>query len=459
MGRLRSARGQNGQTSAEYVGVLAFVVAVVALVVVSAADIGATVVDKVQEAICSVTGGECGDGVTAAEGGGGGDEVGATDPASGEDGGDDEGGEGEGSEDPDEETSPDDDEADPEIVEDATEDIKDELGDFWGTDYGDIADVLEGLDPAEFNAVIANLDDDELERILSGMGQGFFGTDEDDRRAFFNAIAEKASPETLERLMALSEDLDPRFDDVQNDGLDDTDYEDLAGDLFIRGDDDHAIHPSDIDQQGLGDCYLLASLAEIAQQNPELIRDIIRPNDNGTFTVTFYDDGDPVEIVVGPHIPATEGSPEFAGPGDVPDGDTNPELWVMLIEKAYAQYHGSYGEIEGGFTNEALEHLTGSSSDRSDPGDVSIESLDDALDGGSAITVETLSSDDGEKKQLYEDSELYASHAYYVTDVDPEAGTVTIRNPWGTSEGDTVLTFEEFQDNLNAVVVNDLEQD
>ncbi len=29
----------------------------------------------------------------------------------------------------------------------------------------------------------------------------------------------------------------------------------------------------------------------------------------------------------------------------------------------------------------------------------------------------------------------------------------------GTSEGDTVLTFEEFQNNLNAVVVNDLERD
>ena len=314
MGRLRSARGQQGQTSAEYVGILAFVAAVVALVVMSAADIGATVVDKVQEAICTVTGGDCGDGVTAGEGGGGGDEVGTTDPGSGEDGGDDEGGDGEGSEDPDEGADPDDDEADPEIVEDATEDIKDELGDFWGPDYGDIADILEGLDPAEFNAVIANLDDDELERILAGMGQGFFGTDEDDRRAFFNAIAQKASPETLERLMELSEDLDPRFDDVENDGLDETDYEDLAGDLFLKGEDDNAIHPSDIDQQGLGDCYLLASLAEIAQQNPELIRDIIRPNDNGTFTVTFYDDGEPVEIVVGPHIPATDGSTEFAGP-------------------------------------------------------------------------------------------------------------------------------------------------
>jgi Flp pilus assembly pilin Flp len=290
MRRLRSARDQRGQTSAEYVGVLAFVAAVVAVVVMSAGDVGATVVDKVQEAICSVTGGDCGDGVTAAEGNGDGDEVGAADPGSGD--GDGDGGDGDGSEDSDDPEDPEASDADPAIVDRATEDITDELGSFWGADYGDIADILEGLDPAEFNAVIANLDDAELMRILAGMGRGFLGTDEGDRRSFFNAIVQKAWPETLERIMELTDDLDPRFDDVENDGLDDTDYEDLAGDLFIMGDDDHAIHPSDIDQQGLGDCYLLASLAEIAQQNPELIRDIIRPNDNGTFTVTFYDDGD-----------------------------------------------------------------------------------------------------------------------------------------------------------------------
>jgi hypothetical protein len=72
----------------------------------------------------------------------------------------------------------------------------------------------------------------------------------------------------------------------------------------------------------------------------------------------------------------------------------------MLIEKAYAQYHGSYGEIEGGFTNEALEHLTGSESERSNADDVSIQSLSDSLNDGSAITVETLNSDDGERSSF-----------------------------------------------------------
>src|SRR5665809_24641 len=199
MGRLRNARDQQGQTSAEYVGVLAFVAAVVALVVMSASNIGATVVDKVQDAICSVTGGECGDGVTVAEGDeGGGDEVSATDP-------DSENGDGGNGDTPGDSDDPDDGdaaEADPDIVEEATEEIRDELGGFWGADHGAIADILEGLDPAEFNAVIADLDDVELALILAGMGEGFFGTDESERRDFFNEIAQKASPETLERIMA-----------------------------------------------------------------------------------------------------------------------------------------------------------------------------------------------------------------------------------------------------------------
>ncbi|MDQ4059039.1 MAG: hypothetical protein M3124_07950 [Actinomycetota bacterium] len=58
----------------------------------------------------------------------------------------------------------------PRSSESATEDIRDELDEFLGADHSAIADILEGIDPAEFNAVIANLEDDELERILVDMG-------------------------------------------------------------------------------------------------------------------------------------------------------------------------------------------------------------------------------------------------------------------------------------------------
>lgn len=35
------------------------------------------------------------------------------------------------------------------------------------------------------------------------------------------------------------------------------------------------------------------------------------------------------------------------------------ETWLPLLEKAYAKAHGDYGSIEGGYTGEAVEDLTG----------------------------------------------------------------------------------------------------
>ena len=35
------------------------------------------------------------------------------------------------------------------------------------------------------------------------------------------------------------------------------------------------------------------------------------------------------------------------------------ETWLPLLEKAYAKAHGDYQSIEGGFTGEAIEDLTG----------------------------------------------------------------------------------------------------
>ena len=39
------------------------------------------------------------------------------------------------------------------------------------------------------------------------------------------------------------------------------------------------------------------------------------------------------------------------------------ELWVLLLEKAWAKIHGSYLKIEGGYADEVLHELTGAPSE------------------------------------------------------------------------------------------------
>jgi calpain-15 len=36
-----------------------------------------------------------------------------------------------------------------------------------------------------------------------------------------------------------------------------------------------------------------------------------------------------------------------------------PELWVLILEKAYSKLYGSYERIEAGFAEESLRDLTG----------------------------------------------------------------------------------------------------
>jgi WXG100 family type VII secretion target len=274
-------------------------------------------------------------------------------------------------------------------------------------------------------------------------------------------VNEDAAPDLSEAIPPTN----PKIDGVT--GMDGVTYGPVQGQPTIDG-----VHPDDVEQGQLGDCYLLASLASIANQNPDMIEKMIRDNGDGSYTVTFYEKGwfgsiKPVEVTVDGQFPLRDGRPVFAGVGDK-DGDHH-ELWTMIVEKAYAQWKGGYSSIEGGWPHHAMEHLTGIPSQDFAPTRVSIEQLSNFHHQGYAISLSTNQDwkltiagrtlwdfDDITDGPLFQKGggQLVPSHAYYVTGVDAENGTVTIRNPWGWYHGEITLTTEEFQQAFSTVSVN-----
>ena len=242
--------------------------------------------------------------------------------------------------------------------------------------------------------------------------------------------------------------------------------------LYIKGKNDSgSIDPSDVTQGGLGDCYLLASIAAVALQKPELLEQMIRDNGDGTYTVTFYekkkilglfDNGfEKTEILVTDVFPIQNGTPLYAKYGDVtPDQN---EVWTMVLEKAYAQWKGGYPDIDGGFPHDAMEAITGVNSRDYNPGMLKLEDLADQYNNGSIITLGSLPDykigswdipDATNTHPLYVNDTLVGSHAYYVSNVDVAAGTISIRNPWGWDHDEITLPFDQFQGAFQTVSVN-----
>ena len=118
-------------------------------------------------------------------------------------------------------------------------------------------------------------------------------------------------------------------------------------------------------QGAAGDCFLIASMAAVANAAPGAIRDMVKYDKaKGTYTVRFYEEQGrgkftPVYIEVDAYLPTAKDNrkdPTYAG-------DQGGPMWSAIIEKAYAQWKGGYDVIgEGGTGEEAMTAITGARS-------------------------------------------------------------------------------------------------
>ena len=109
------------------------------------------------------------------------------------------------------------------------------------------------------------------------------------------------------------------------------------------------IEPGDILQGALGDCWFLCAIACLAEF-PTLVEDLFpadskKYNPSGKYNVRLCEAGSWETITIDDFIPCyPEGGPMYA------KGHGN-ELWVMLLEKAYAKMCGSFAALKVGATH------------------------------------------------------------------------------------------------------------
>jgi hypothetical protein len=184
-----------------------------------------------------------------------------------------------------------------------------------------------------------------------------------------------------------------------------------------------------MNQGALGDCYFIAALGSIADANASDITSMITINGDNTWTVRFYkkEDGKFTAsyVTVDNQLPVDGGLLVYAGQGDDPDGADDSELWMPLLEKAYAQWNelgfsgqpraNTYAAIEGGDTAVASEQILGIGVSK----DVTKLALDGAIAKNDPVTFGT---------HQYADY-LVPLHAYVITDDDSSTGSYTLYNP------------------------------
>ena len=217
----------------------------------------------------------------------------------------------------------------------------------------------------------------------------------------------------------------------------------------------------DIVQGELGDCYLISAIVAIAQHPQRIQRNFLTKSftGRGAFGVALCIGGIWRVIEIDDQFPCNKGTGV-----QVFSRCTSGELWVSVLEKAWAKVHGGYGNIKSGTPQEAMRDLTGA------PTEMIILAQDTSAWQrllAAKLNNHLITAGSDEIRDIYNPQMsvigLHGSHAYTVIDVTgigPEprllsaeeclaAGDspsfqrlVKLRNPWGKDDVQSEWGFD-----------------
>ena len=204
--------------------------------------------------------------------------------------------------------------------------------------------------------------------------------------------------------------------------------------MFVKG-----ASRFDVKQGELGDCWLLAAVASLAQHKQVLYQVVDEDEhfENGVVCFKFWQYGKWEEVLVDDRLPTYYGRLVFMHSVD------NNEFWTPLLEKAYAKLNGSYEALKGGSAHEAMEDFTGGVTEMYDfrqgvPSNF-FQIMQKAFERGSFMgcSIEALPG----RMEAELSNGLIMGHAYTITSVKQieiqtsrksgKIPMVRVRNPWG----------------------------
>ena len=209
------------------------------------------------------------------------------------------------------------------------------------------------------------------------------------------------------------------------------------------------IQPHDIFQGILDDCYFLAALSALAERPIFIERLFDMDRSDSVVEKKYY-----VELILGgmkkkveldDFVPCVEKNGRYT-PLFAKTGDAEDEIWVLLLEKAWAKLYGSYEKIAWGDLEEALSACTGA------------PVYQNFFDGTIGKNEENWKILLNAAKENYpslaasthkrNDKNVVRNHAYTILDAYELYGNryVKLRNPFGKNEPDGRIAYRGKQE-------------
>ena len=171
-------------------------------------------------------------------------------------------------------------------------------------------------------------------------------------------------------------------------------------------------------------------------QRADLIKNAFRSteiNKDGFYQIYFYDtDGIKKIIFVDHFFPYIEVNGKYLPFGARPNEE---EIWVMILEKAYAKYEGGYSNISGGSIKDELFWLTGSFCQELDcNSNLAWNSIKISCKKKHIICCKSKQGSGSDYKRSKKN--IANTHAYSILGADEFKGVklLILRNPWAEIE-------------------------